>query len=401
MTTAKQQLKVLLIHSYYQYRGGEDVVFERETSLLKDAGYDVAELRFNNIKLSFLKFLLLPFNPFSYFKVMKAIKRFAPDVVHIHNFFFAASPSILYAIRKCKKPCCVTVHNFRFFCPSCTLFHNHKLYSKGLKKGFPWEPIKDKVYRNSAMATFWVSFCYWLHTLLKTWNKIDALLFVNPYAHALMEQLNPLHYSGIMTVKENFMDDCAEAMLQRNSSFLYIGRLSEEKGIDTLLAAFKGINKNITIIGDGPLKNKVEQFASENVNCNYIGFQQKERIIQELKQCEALIVSSICMEMAPLTLVEAMACGTPVIASDVETLKSFISDKKNGILFRAGNEQSLQNAVFHFGSMPLIKKQAISKKARATYETYFTKEKSFTNLSVIYNGLINKSLNAHPLHTHT
>jgi len=332
---------------------------------------------------------------------MKAIKRFGPDVVHIHNFFFAASPSIFYAIKKCKTPSCVTVHNFRFFCPSCTLFHNHKLYSKGLKKGFPWEPIKDKVYRNSAIATFWVSFCYWLHTLLRTWNKIDTLLFVNPYAQALMERLNPLRYSGAMMVKENFMDDYAGAMLQRNNSFLYIGRLSEEKGIDILLAAFKDISKNITIIGDGPLKNRVEQFASENINCNYIGFQQKERIIQELRQCEALIISSTCMEMAPLTLVEAMACGTPVIASDVETLKSFISDKKNGILFNSGNEQSLRDAVINFGSMPLVKKQAISKKARATYESYFTKEKCFTNLSVIYNSLINKSQGTHSLHTHT
>src|SRR5690348_10417313 len=108
------QLKILFIHTYYKQRGGEDCVFESEVSLFKERGYNVEVLTFCNKKNSLIKFLFFPFNISAYFKTCKVIKKFSPSIVHIHNLFFAASPSVLYAIKKYKIPCVLTVHNFRF-----------------------------------------------------------------------------------------------------------------------------------------------------------------------------------------------------------------------------------------------------------------------------------------------
>ena len=154
----KNKLKILFIHTYYKQKGGEDHAFESEVSLFKEQGYDVEVLTFNNKNNSLIKFLFFPFNIVSYFKTRGIIRKFSPSVVHIHNLFFAASPAILYAVKQYKLPCVLTVHNFRFFCPSATLFNKNQLYTKSIGQQFPWQAVKDKVYRGFMASTFWLRF---------------------------------------------------------------------------------------------------------------------------------------------------------------------------------------------------------------------------------------------------
>ena len=135
-------MRVLFIHTKYKERGGEDSVVENEMLLLKENGHEVKVLYFNNSKYSLLSLLLLPFNIFSYLKVSREINHFKPDVVHLHNLHFAASPSVIWAVSRKHIPMVKTLHNHRLLCPSGTLFHNNKVYLKSLSQSFPWNAVK-------------------------------------------------------------------------------------------------------------------------------------------------------------------------------------------------------------------------------------------------------------------
>jgi glycosyltransferase involved in cell wall biosynthesis len=384
----EKTISILFIHTYYKQRGGEDHAFEAEVALFQKNGFEVNVLTFSNRHNSFLKFLFFPFNLVSYFKTHSAIKQYKPSVVHIHNLFFAASPSVLYAIKRSKIPIVLTVHNFRFFCPSGTLFNKDKVYTKSIGTNFPWQAVKDRVYNGYVISTFLVAFTFWLHKRLKSWNKIDTLIFLNEYAKNLFDKTNPILYSNKTVVKANATGYSHVLAIQRDDSFIFVGRLSAEKGILFLLKAFSACSATLKIIGDGVLKQKVKATIEENPNIVYLGYQNKDYIVEQLSKCGALVLGSGCMEMAPLTAIEAMACGTPVIAPDIETLHSIIIDGYNGLYYKFNDIHSLRQVIKDYLHLPEVDKSRISTNAKKYYEDNFTEDSSFRLGKEIYRDLV-------------
>ncbi|MBB1286138.1 glycosyltransferase family 4 protein [Flavisolibacter sp. BT320] len=382
-------IKILFIHTYYKQRGGEDQAFESDVALFRKKGYEVNVLTFSNRRNSFLKFLFFPFNVVSYVKTLAAIKRFGPTVVHIHNLFFAASPSILYAIKRSNVPAVLTVHNFRFFCPSGTLFNKNGIYTKSIGTGFPWQAVKDKVYNGYILSTLLVAFSFWLHKHLKSWNKIDTLVFLNGYAKDLFEKNNPILFTNRTVIKANAIKSFCTHKARRDNSFVFIGRLSPEKGILFLLEAFSNSSLTLKVIGDGGLKGMVQAAAERCSNIEYLGYQKKEFIDEQLNQCGALVMGSGCMEMAPLAVVEALACGTPVIAPDILTLQSIVIDGYNGLLYKFNDIDSFRQTIENYISLSEADKKCISRNARQYYEANFTEDACYKAGKAIYQDVIN------------
>ena len=147
-------LKILMIHNRYQYRGGEDFVFEVESEMLSRHGHTVEQLIFDNkeIQTGFDKFMLVLqgiYNSSSANRVEGVIKRFQPDIIHVHNFFPLASPAIFYVAERHNVPTVVTLHNFRLVCPSATLYFKGRIYEDNLHRLVPFDAIMRGVYRNS------------------------------------------------------------------------------------------------------------------------------------------------------------------------------------------------------------------------------------------------------------
>ena len=151
-------MRILLIHTEYKQQGGEDTVFAQERDLLIKNGFTVSTLLFNNKRYTLIKFMLLLFNPFSFIMVLKKIASFKPQVIHIHNWYFGASPSIFIAAHFKKIPVVYTMHNFRILCPSAVIFYKKELYYDSIKKAFPIKSIFLKVYKNSFLFTLSVKY---------------------------------------------------------------------------------------------------------------------------------------------------------------------------------------------------------------------------------------------------
>ncbi|MDR2410412.1 MAG: glycosyltransferase family 4 protein, partial [Bacteroidales bacterium] len=384
-------MKILIIHTAYRFKGGEDSVVESEKKLLQENGHDVYSLIFENpanpVKALALFFIAL-FNPVSYFKVIKAINVFQPDVIHVHNWHFAASPSIFRAARGKKIPVIYTLHNFRLLCPSGILFHQGKLFLNSLQQSFPWGAVKKKVYRNSILQTFWLAFVVWFHHKTGTWNKVDKYIALTSFSKDLFLSSKFVDFAHKIIVKPNFTRADKLLNVKRQSDiFLFIGRLSEEKGIDCLLEAVKLTGLELKIGGNGPLIDSIKDISRKYSNIQYLGNLEKMQVQQFMQECTALIFSSIWYETFGLVVIEAFSQGLPVIASNIGAMSSMIKDGYNGLLFEAGNSADLQAKLIKWQNKSQEEKEQFSKNAYQTYLDNYTPEQNITQLMVIYDSV--------------
>jgi glycosyltransferase involved in cell wall biosynthesis len=381
-------MRVLYIHTYYIQRGGEDVVYENEVKLMEEGGWAVQSVLFNNKRFSALKFLFFFFNPVSFIRVYRAIGRFRPDVVHVHNWFFGASPSVFIAARWRKVPVIHTIHNLRILCPSSFLFFKNRIFLDCINKVFPFVAIRKKVYRDSALNTFWLLAGTRLHYFWRTWQRIDLFICLsNNSREILCDSFLHIPKEKIV-IKPNFFEGAAGLRQPgRRGDFLYVGRLAPEKGIDLLLDAFRDGKYSLRIIGEGPLREKVEQFAARNAHVSYLGFQDKQTIIEELYRCNALVFSTIGFEQFGMVIIEAFACGTPVIGPDTGSPAELVNNGVNGLHFRMGSPDDLLRKIRQWQTSPDEVRQAYSDNALRSYRQHFTPEINLGYLSNIYKSV--------------
>ncbi|RYY05996.1 MAG: glycosyltransferase, partial [Sphingobacteriaceae bacterium] len=318
-------MKILVIHTSYKYRGGEDTVVAEEIKLLLQAGIQVELLEFNNDESSLIKLLQLPFNIQSYYTTKNKIASYKPDLVHIHNLHFGGSPSVIYAIKRSKVPFVITLHNFRLLCPSGILFYNGKLFLDSLKHSFPWKAVNLGVYKNSKLITFWLGLSMYIHQNLGTWKTCNKYIVLNEHARKLFLNSKLQLTEKQLIIKPNFSSVPTMQVQKREDHFLYVGRLSEEKGIMLLLSAFSAGTYKLKIAGDGPLKEDVISYASKYPNIEFLGSVNQAAILTLMQQCTALVFPSLWFEGMPLTIIEAFACGTPIIASKLGAMETMIT----------------------------------------------------------------------------
>ena len=386
-------MRILLLHNKYKYVGGEDKVFETEGELLSNHNHQVERLVFDNSLIEtgldkMLSGIMGVYNFKSANVVNKKIKEFKPDILHVHNFVPLASPSIFYVAKRHKVPVVLTLHNFRLICPSATLYHNQRIYEKSVRSIFPIDAIIKGVYRNSILQTAGVAMMTSIHNLLGTWrNKIDKFITMTAFAKSKFLESRVNVSPDQFMLKPHFIEDPGIGRETREDFFLFVGRLSEEKGILVLLNAFKNSDLKLVIIGDGPMQAEVESVVKERNNIQHLGFQPKAVIMDNLKRAKALIFPSTCYESFGLTIIEALATGTPVIGSRLGGTAEIVKDKFNGFLFEPGDERSLIRTLHELKNHDL---KALSANARESYLERYTPELNYKILMDIYNAAMNR-----------
>ena len=387
-------MKILLIHNRYKQYGGEDATFEAERNLLENPGNIVKTLIYeNDVDDRFLDKVKLGLSLLYNFKSARIlgelIKFFEPDIIHIHNLFYKASPSIIIEANKRGIPVIVTLQNYRLICAGALLMRNLKVCEVCVQKKFPFAGIRHKCHRGSSIQTASLTLVTGIHKVLRTWDtKVSKYIAVTEFAKSKYVNSSLRLSPDKVIVKPSSVEDVVPSShSDRDNTFLYVGRLSEEKGISTLLAAFVGMDHSLEIIGDGPLRQKVELGELENGNIIYLGYREKSFIISKLKKCKALIVSSIWYECLPVTILEAFSTGTPVIISDIGNLNEIVTHNYNGLHFKVNDPKDLARTVIDFCNnkdtyLPLYEN------ARKTYELKYSPAANYTNIMNIYANAI-------------
>ena len=380
-------MRILIIHNYYQHPGGEDVVFEQEKALLTTTE-DVTSLTFNNQKgwRGAWQTLWSPWNVWAGRRVRQAIRQHRPDLIHIHNLHYAIGPIAVRIAKRMGIPVVMTLHNYRLLCPSATLFHNGKLFTDSLHAAFPWKAIRMGVHSHSVVKTWWLAFTTWVHKKLGTWRMVDRYLTLTDFAKQLFAHAPLGIPAENMVTKPNFAANGDQAPEPRGNHFLFIGRLTHEKGVAVLLEAFAGTDFLLQVVGDGPLRDKVMETAQRYPNITYLGTLGRAAIDQQLAICTALVFPSIWYEGMPMTLIEAFAAGTPVIASDLGAMVSMVHNAQNGWRFAAGNAADLREKVAQWLTATDAYRQQVSVGARREYEQRYTAEQNKLLLLNIYHS---------------
>lgn len=391
-------MRILIIHTYYKLKGGEDSVVANETELLRSAGMEVEQLSFSNSGSTLIKLLQVPFNYSSYRKTIRKMQEFKPDAVHIHNLHFGGSAAVIYAVKKLHVPIVMTLHNYRLLCPSGSLYHNGQLFLSSLKPGFAWQAVRNGVYQNSKVITFWIAASMYLHEKLGTWKKIDRFILLGQHSKDLFAGSGFRDFADRMVVKPNFCFSLPQSAgtvasavpsvgIPDKKCFLYIGRLTEEKGVPVLLKAFASSGYSLNIVGTGPLEDLVKDYSIRYPNIGFVGAQPREKVYELLDGAAALIFPSVWYETFGMVVIEAFSKGVPVIAPDLGNIKNMVADGLNGLRFKAGDENDLREKIVFFGQLGTKEKEDYRKNARQSYLDRYSPEANAAQLIKLYRAV--------------
>lgn len=386
-------MRILFIHTQYLQKGGEDRAVENEIELLRSKGHEVEILLFSNAAGDGLfqqlrNGLQALYNRHSYKMTCKKVQTFRPDVVHVHNLFFMASPSILFALHKLEIPVVATLHNYRLVCSNALLLRSGSPCELCVKKVFPLHGVIHRCYKSSAAASLAATSFSSVHKLLHTWQqKVDQFIVLTDFAKQIIASSSLKISESKLVVKPNFTPDIFNSDVKREPFFLFAGRLSEEKGVGPLVQAFQQMpDVRLVIAGQGPLQNEVMERCAANSNITFVGNLAQAELITYLQKAQALIFPSLWYEGLPFTMIESFAAGTPVLASDLGSMSTLVEEGSNGLLFKPGSAISIVECVRTFQQTASVKQY--TEKARQSYLEKFTPEAGYEQLIRIYKTAI-------------
>lgn len=391
-------MKILLIHNYYQRQGGEDKVVEVEKKILELYGHTVVLLKKHNDEISnlFSKIKVAVnaiYNKQAYREVATVIQQFKPDVVHVHNFFPLFSPAVFYACHHTKTPVVLTLHNFRLFCLNACLFREGSICEKCLHTTMPLAGVYHKCYRNSYAGSLSIATMLAFHKLANTWtSKVDA--FIAPSLFTKNKFIEGGLPSEKIFVKPNFIFDVSHQQYNGCATpnyVLFVGRLSQEKGIDVLLRAWENMPPYIQlkIVGHGPLVPLVEDACRRFPNIKFLGHKHSSEIYELLNHAKFLVMSSTCFEVFGLVLLEAFAMAKPALVSNIGSPSTIVQHNETGIHFKVGDAFDLvEKAIMMFNDEQLL--QRLGENARRYYATHSTPEENYKQLIGIYEKVLCK-----------
>lgn len=378
-------MKVLVAHNAYQQRGGEDAVVEAEVALLRRHSHDVVEYRRHNDELANVGRLAAAAGTLWSRQTMNEagalLARELPDVVHVHNTFPLISPSLYWAASRAHIPLVQTLHNFRLLCPQAMFLREGRVCEDCLGK-LPWRGVMRACYRGSTAQSAVLASMVTLHRGLGTWrNKIARYIALNEFCRRKFIEggLPP----DRVVVKPNFVD--RDLLLpQPRDGFLFVGRLSEEKGISVLVQAAAALSgAMVKVAGTGPQAPLLQ--AAPGIVA--LGVLDAEGVRAEMARSLALVLPSISYENFPLTIVEAFAAGLPVIASRLGAMADLVQDGVTGLHFEPGNAEDLV-ARMRWASANASSMAAMGRNARGRYEAEYTAERNHQLLIAIYEAAI-------------
>jgi glycosyltransferase involved in cell wall biosynthesis len=391
-------MNVLLVHNFYQQPGGEDAVFADEAKMLRDRGHDVKLFTVHNDAVDRMGKLELArrtiWNRAAYDALRDAAAAHRADVVHFHNTLPLISPAGYRAAHDAGAAVVQTLHNYRLLCPTATFYRDGGVCEDCMGKFVPWPGVLHKCYRDNRAASAVIATMLTVHRAMRTYrDEVDVFIALTEFSRRKFIE-GGLPAEKII-VKPNFVDPDPGVGSGAGGHALFVGRLTEEKGVLTLLQAWETLAGSVPlkILGDGPLRTPVEQAAARaELNVEYLGRQPPEKVSAAMGESGVLIFPSTWYEGLPRTIVESFAKGTPVIASKLGSMAELVEDGRTGYLFPPGDAAGLADRVRRtVGETSDARRRRLRAAAREAYERHYTADRNCVMLMGAYDVALNRA----------
>lgn len=394
-----EKLRVLQVHSHYAPGwGGEATVVELERGLLQDSGHAVEQFQASNAPLKNAHVLRqvaqVPgflWSHASYRGLRRKISDFKPDIVHVHNTFPVLSPSVFWAARHAKIPVVQTLHNFRHVCANSLLSRDGNHCEECIGRT-SLRALRYRCYAESVPRTAVVVSLNAMHWRLGTYSRaVDAYIVLNDASRDIFQRAN-IPESKLF-VKSNFVPDKLLRTGERKRQAVFVGAITRTKGVHLLLEAWASAalsDFTLLLIGEGPERKELQGSYARAPNVRWLGRLEREEVLMHLASSRLLVFPSLAYENCPMVLLEAFSVGTPAVAPNHPTLRTIVRNQSEGIIFQAGDAQSLAHAL----RQGLLSEEAAwstwSRAARQAHAERYSDAVNYPQLISIYRTVIER-----------
>jgi glycosyltransferase involved in cell wall biosynthesis len=383
-------LKSRGIESYpFALKHKKNIHSEYENYFIDEIDYNAVHGQLTKLKLGFKS--VYSFETRN--KLSSYLNNISPDIAHLHNYNYQITTSLLDELKKKKIPVVQTMHDPQVACPHHRLFNYERSELCELCAGNNYyQAVKTKCIKNSYLKSALGSIEAYLNFFRKVYEG-KVSVFISPSEFLKKKVTEMTGYKITVEVVPNFYDPrVVNESVQYEDYFLYLGRLSDEKGIRTLLRSMEHVKKgNLYILGAGPLYEEIDNYIKTNKisNINLLGPKNREEVKEYLKYAVFTVVPSELYENCPLSLIESYANAKPVIGTELGGLKEMIIDGETGYKYESKNHLELAekiNILFADKDRTIEMGQNCKRLA----ETVYNPESHVKKIINIYNNILNK-----------
>jgi glycosyltransferase involved in cell wall biosynthesis len=379
------EMKVLLCHNHYQQPGGEDHSFEDEARLLESNGHEVVRYTVHNDAISEMGRVALAtrtvWNRSIYWELRQLMRLHGPDLVHFTNTFPLISPAAYYAAAAERIPVVQALRNYRLLCPNALFLRDGLPCEQCLGRAIATPAIIHRCYRDSRAATTIIAGMLSVHRALGSWRR-KVNLFYTPSEFARRKFIAGGFSAEQIAVKPNFVDPDPGEGSGAGGYAIFVGRLSSEKGVSTLLEAWLRYNPcmSLKIVGDGPMADQVREAVQKCTRIEWLGRRPNQETLNLIGEAAVLVFPSLAYETFGRSVIESFAKGTPVITSDKGAAAELVENAINGYHFATGDGSSLAARIEQMA----VESRGMRQAARAEYLRYYTADRNYQILLSIY-----------------
>jgi glycosyltransferase involved in cell wall biosynthesis len=359
----RPRFKVLFANKFFFRNGGSEVVMFDEMELMRRRGVGVIEFSMNderNIPSAYQSYFVsqksyrhisradkirsavsFVHSREAVAKISKLIEDEKPDVLHCHNIYHQLTPSIITAASRVGVPVVLTLHDYKPVCPVYTQLSNGGVCTKcagGRFESLLKQRCADGSLARSALL--WAEARY--HAMAGSYHRVDK--FICPSRFMRDAVVGRFGADKVVHIPNGIDAARIDSSGEDEGYVLYLGRLSPEKGVETLLRAHasNGSSWRLMIAGTGPLLSDLQQrFPSAEFRGHLAGAELDAAI----RGAALIVVPSEWHENSPVSILEAMAYGKPIVASNIGGIPELVREGKTGLLFAPGNVSQLSNSI--------------------------------------------------------
>lgn len=388
-------MKILLIYNRYRYSGGEDTYFASLCNLLRSRGHSVIEYTKssddipNNVGARIQTGLGLFVNNQMTEELTEIIKTHRPEIAQVQNIYPLMNPSLYRLFHSFSIPIIQRISNYRYLCPKMSLFRDGKICTECIGKKIMYPSMIHGCYNNSRLASTAFSLSHWMHSIRGAYDHIDAFLFPSEYARTLYTTNAEVPQEKTYVVPSFYQEPEKKRTIRNDGKYiLFVGRLTEEKGIDLLLETMESIpHIRLLVIGDGPMKRRVLHASEQKGNIVYKGHLPKAEIISYMRRSQFVVTPSKWYDVLPNVLIESFANKKAVVAPCFGVFEDLVEDGKTGLHYEYNNKVDLGDKIKRLYDDESLTK-ILGENAYSEYERQYTSERHYKNLMSLYETIL-------------
>ncbi|MGK7246162.1 glycosyltransferase family 4 protein [Buttiauxella agrestis] len=402
-------MKILLVNKFFYIKGGAETVYFQERNMLKQAGVEVIDFSMqheNNFPSDYADYFVsnvdyhkgnnllggiktavnFIHNAEACKKMQALLEKERPDIVHFHNIYHQLTPAIIKVARDFGCKTVLTAHDYKIVCPSYSMLRDGKVCDSCIT-GTVFNAFRYRCQDGSASKSLLLSLEATWQYIAKNYQALDVIVSPSEFLRGVIKRTLP--DSRIDVIVNGIDDSLPVEDIADKGYLLFVGRLSREKGAESLLRAHQQMASKIPlkIVGHGPLYNQlIEQYP----NAEFLGYvQQGEGLDHLIKHARAVIVPSECYENCSMSVLEAMSFARPVIGARIGGIPEQIRDGVDGVLFEPGNVEELASVLDDFAQSP-EKAHLMGRNARERLCEKYALRKHMDTLLNLYQELLSK-----------